>query len=72
MSSTPPPMPAIRPIARALFFNKATIGSRYLHFSFTVIKPILLKFELESVPNSASGYSAFVKLKVFDFAPETV
>ena len=68
---TPTPSPIPNPIANDLFLGVSPDDS--LHDSYTVTGPMLVKFvPLVPEPQSASSYYYWVKVKVYEVAPETV
>ena len=70
---TPTPRPIPNPIAKALFSGVSPDGACALHDSYTVTGPMLVKFvPLVPEPQSASSYYYWVKVKVYEVAPETV
>lgn len=70
---TPTPSPIPNPIASALLSRVSPYVYVALHYSNTMTGPMLVKFEpLVPVPQSASSYYYWVKVKVYEVAPETV
>jgi len=70
---TPTPIPIPNPIASALLLRLSPYDYDALHYSNTMTGPMLVKFEpLVPVPQSASSYYYWVKVKVYEVAPETV
>ena len=68
---TPTPRPIPNPIANALFLGVSPAGA--LHDSYTMTGPMLVKFvPLVPEPQNASSYYYWVKVKVYEVAPETV